>query len=724
MRSTHYALTALALAVSAGSAFAQDGAAQADGDTVLETTVVTGDWLLEPKKEKVLSHAGARTVIDRQEFEKRGASNIRDVLNEVPGVQVQDSNGTGGSDMSLNLGVRGLTSRLSPRSTVLMDGVPLSYAPYGGPQLSIFPLTLGAVESVDVIRGAGSVRYGPQNVGGIINFTTRPIPEKSTALVSNTSEISGENGHVKSMPSVFVGGTSDNGFGGAILYSGIHGEGYRSGSDRSDIDDILLKGKYTISDTDDISLNLHHYEGEGRMPGGLTPQEYDDDPYQTTRKYDMFGGHRTDVSLRYQHDDGVNSFDVLTYYVDTFRTSGVEKRDDNGKYSLAMAPRNFHYFGIEPRYSRLFIGDDVTQEVTVGYRYLEESNAEKDVRTLSNDIRAIGGNPYSLARYTRQTSSGGTRANAFYIDDRIDIGNWTITPGVRYEMIDTHNTITEFQDANGAQPGAFKSSRTPKVSYNEALPTLSIAYRINDYWSVFTNAGISFGPMQYNQLADGTDGLSPEKAKTYEIGTHYESDDWSAEVTAFYIDFDEEMFLDKPTAGDSQWTNLGATKHHGVETSVHHDFSDLTPTLGGLLSAYASYTYTEATYEAGAFKGYDLPFYSQHVGSVGANYQRDRWNFSADVSANSKQHSPGTVKAGSKYITDEDETGRYGDIPGYGTVGVRAAYQVLKDESNSSVAIGVRNLFDKNYFTRSTDNNGGKFMGQPRTFYVSASIPL
>ena len=50
-------------------------------------------------------------------------------------VQVQDSNGTGGSDVSLNIGVRGLTARLSPRSYVLMDGVPVSYAPYGQPQV-------------------------------------------------------------------------------------------------------------------------------------------------------------------------------------------------------------------------------------------------------------------------------------------------------------------------------------------------------------------------------------------------------------------------------------------------------------------------------------------------------------------------------------------------------------------------------------------------------------
>lgn len=44
--------------------------------------------------------------------------------------------------------------------------MPAAVAPYGQPQLSMMPLSIGNLESIDVVRGAGSVRYGPQNVGG------------------------------------------------------------------------------------------------------------------------------------------------------------------------------------------------------------------------------------------------------------------------------------------------------------------------------------------------------------------------------------------------------------------------------------------------------------------------------------------------------------------------------------------------------------------------------
>ena len=700
--------------------YAQEASAQKAGAadaTELEAITITGNWLDQPNSEKVLKHPGARTIVSQEQFEARGAFDVRDALNQVPGVQVQDSSGTGGSDVSLNLGVRGLTSRLSPRSTVLMDGIPLSYAPYGQPQLSLFPLALGNVETIDVVRGAGSVRYGPQNVGGIINFVTHPIPEDFTARFSSGAEVTGNNGNVKATPSFLIGGTNDDGLGGAFLYSGIHGQGYRESNDRTDIDDFIVKGKYELSDNDTLSTQFHHYEGEGKMPGGLTTAEFAADPYQSTRKYDDFSGRRNDVSLRYQHNDGDNNFEILGYYVNSFRGSHVEQQGTGASaklYRLTSAPRDYEYFGIEPRYSRVFDTGDISHEVTVGYRYLWEQSSEVAARTAYYN-RATGIDPYSLAMNTYQTSDGGTTAHAFYIDDKIEIGDWTITPGVRYEIISTHNDVTNLAG------GVVTSAISPSIDAREVLPTISASYKINDSWSVFSNVGVSFGPQQYSQLASTTDGLHPEKATTYEIGTHYEGDSWKAELTAFYIDFDKELYLSRSIVGDGMWTDLGATKHQGIEAAAQYDLGSLVSALEGV-SIYGNYTFTEATYEAGAFKGKDLPFYSRNFGTIGASYRYDDWVFNADVMAQSKQRSPGTATDGATYVTQEDATGRLGDIPGYGIVNLRLAYQPEDKKNAPKLAFGVKNLFDKVYFTRSTDNNGGKFVGQPRTFFVNASI--
>ena len=190
---------------------------------------VAGSWLGTGLHDSVKRFAGARTVVDRQRIEASGAASIGDAMRRIPGVQVTDNSGTAGSSVSLNIGVRGLTGRYSPRSTVLLDGVPLAVAPYGQPQLSFAPTSLSNIESIDVVRGGGAVRYGPQNVGGIINFSTRAIPSEAglhgEAGVRYTAYDHG--GGDSAQYNAFLGGTGDNGLGAALLYSGQDGRGWR-----------------------------------------------------------------------------------------------------------------------------------------------------------------------------------------------------------------------------------------------------------------------------------------------------------------------------------------------------------------------------------------------------------------------------------------------------------------------------------------------------------------
>lgn len=699
----------LCLSASGRAAEPQPAAPAGPGDT-LQTVTVVGNWLEQPNETKVLEHPGARSIADRQTIEESGATNVRDVLRRMPGVQVQDSNGTGGSDISLNVGVRGLASRLSPRSTVLLDGIPLAVAPYGQPQLSLAPVSLGNIDTVDVVRGAGSVRYGPQNVGGIINFVTRPIPDSFAAQASVETEVASHGGNVKTMPSVFIGGTNDKGLGGALLYSGVHGDGYRRGNDTVDIDDLMLKGAYRISATDQITASYHYYEARADMPGGLTAAQYAADPFQSTRPFDTFAGRRNDFSLKYAHQDNTRKFEVLTYYTDSFRGSQIESEGTGanaGRRRLASFPRHYHTFAVEPRYSQLFRGANMSHEISVGYRFLREASDEQASRTAfyvpgSTDATALPSPMY-------QWRSGGTTANAVYIDDTINIGNWTITPGLRYEMI--RSNITD----------QFTGRRTD-IKSDEPLPSIAVMYHVSDQWKLFANAGVSFGPLQYFQIAQTTNGLTPEKAKTYEIGTHFNTSGWGGELTLFNIDFDDELQLRGGTMGaPDAWTNLGATRHRGIESSVRYDFGTLSKALAGL-SAYAGYTYTEATYNFGAFAGRDLPFYSRHVGTLGLRYTRDRWTINLDGFAQSRQHSPGDPTDGTPYQTAESANGALGDIPGYSLVHMRVGYDFGKSMQNLKLAFGVKNLFDRRYFTRSTDNNLGKYVGMPRTFYVQATL--
>ena len=85
----------------------------------LAPVTVQSDWLGPPTEESVKAYTGARTVLEKEDLEERGALNLEDALRRVPGVQVLDETGTG---ILPNIGVRGLNPLRSERLQILVDG--------------------------------------------------------------------------------------------------------------------------------------------------------------------------------------------------------------------------------------------------------------------------------------------------------------------------------------------------------------------------------------------------------------------------------------------------------------------------------------------------------------------------------------------------------------------------------------------------------------------------
>ncbi|USA45648.1 TonB-dependent siderophore receptor [Acinetobacter sp. C26M] len=686
----------------ATTTFAEDNLANTTQTLATISIQAEGNWLEQANAKKVLNHSGARTVVDQQALEARGITSVKEALRTVPGIQASENSGTSGSDASLSIGVRGLVSRFSPRSQLMIDGVPLAVAPYGQPQLSLAPTTLGNMESIDVVRGAGSVRFGPQNVGGIINFNTRSIPEHFAANIGMTTEIA-ENGNLKVNPNLFVGTTLDNGLGLALLYSGVNGDGYRDQNDYSNINDLRLKASYALDDYSSIEANLHRYEAKVDMPGGLTPAQYAQNPYQSLRNHDYMEGNRNDISLKYNYKKDNNAFEVLTYHLDSYRDAGVERL---GSSVYQTAPRDYKVTAIEPRYSHAFPLGNTLNEVSVGYRYLKETSRESvDRASYNNDT-----GPRDFYGWTK--ADGDTEAHAFYVDNRTDLGAWSLTPGLRFERIKINENMYKLNRDYSVLNGV-NASKT----YDSLLPSFAVMYKANEQWNIFANYGKSFAPFQYSQMTNtdsngaylAMNGLNPEKADNYEIGTHYLDDYLSLEFTLFYIDFADQLKRDDAT---QTYTNLGATKHKGAELGLKYNLGAINDTLANV-SVYANTTYTKATASAGQDSGNDLDFYSNWIGNAGIDYKYDQWTFNTNVYAQSSQ-----VAAGK-----DDATGRYGNIPGYGIVGMRAAYDFTNTSlSGLKVGLGVKNLFNQEYYTRSSDQVGGIYAGPSRTYYLQTSF--
>src|SRR5438477_642203 len=66
--------------------------------------------------------------------------------------------------------VQGLNSRV----LLTVDGVPMNQGDRGGIDWDL--LAVDEVESVDILKGAGSSLYGSAALGGVVNVTTRDVP--------------------------------------------------------------------------------------------------------------------------------------------------------------------------------------------------------------------------------------------------------------------------------------------------------------------------------------------------------------------------------------------------------------------------------------------------------------------------------------------------------------------------------------------------------------------
>ncbi|GFM78073.1 TonB-dependent receptor [Pseudomonas cichorii] len=664
------------------------------GPVELGASTIVGDWLGEAQQTNVFEHPGARDVIRREEFERNGSTNAREVLNHIPGVNAPENNGTGSHDMALNFGIRGLNPRLASRSTVLMDGIPVPFAPYGQPQLSLAPISLGNMDAVDVVRGGGAVRYGPQNVGGIVNFVTRAIPDEPTLKGSVQTEISPSSSQdgFKKTGNLLLGGTAENGLGGAILYSGVRGSDWREHSD-TQIDDLILKGKYQIDDANSLNAMAQYYEGEAEMPGGLSVADYDADPYQSTRLKDKFWGRRTLANFGYRYEQDARVFTANTFFTKTLRSGYLEQGN-----IVTLSPREYWVRGFETRFSQGFALGESWHEVGIGYRYINESGHE----VRYNETTASQIMPSTSSTQDRDTR-GYTDAKAFYIDDRIDIGKWTITPGIRYEMIDTAQSNNQ---TNVKYQG----------DYNTALPALNVLYHVTDTWNLYANTEGSFGSVQYSQMPNRVNGgeVQPEKARTWELGTRYDNGVLRAEIGAFLINFDNQYDTNQT---DNRIIARGETRHQGIESSINYALSDLNPALDAY-EVYASYAFVDATIrEDGPNKGNRVPFSSRHKGTLGVRYTEGPWKLNLDSSFQSDQF------ADNANTVAESASGNNGKIPGYMLFSTRAAYDFGPQLSDLNVAVGVKNIFNREYFTRSfDDNNRGKYVGEPRTVYLQTSV--
>ncbi len=124
-------------------------------------------------------------VFTKNDFQTHGFNTLQDVLNAVPGIQVQEYRA--GHQLPW---IRGVQARYNNKILLLIDGEPMRDSYYGNFNIDEM-IPLEKIEKIEVLNGPGSVLYGANSFAGVINISTKS--EGSSARVAygsfNTTEV-------------------------------------------------------------------------------------------------------------------------------------------------------------------------------------------------------------------------------------------------------------------------------------------------------------------------------------------------------------------------------------------------------------------------------------------------------------------------------------------------------------------------------------------------------
>lgn len=122
--------------------------------------------IVSQQEEAVITAPAIVSSYSRREMEQLGLYSLKDIIDFVPGIQVnEDING------NTPIQVRGLVDSFNQKILFLLNGVPYWMPSHG--EFPLYGIPFESIEKLEIIRGPGSVIYGTNASAGVINIVTR-----------------------------------------------------------------------------------------------------------------------------------------------------------------------------------------------------------------------------------------------------------------------------------------------------------------------------------------------------------------------------------------------------------------------------------------------------------------------------------------------------------------------------------------------------------------------
>ncbi|MEM7700018.1 MAG: TonB-dependent receptor plug domain-containing protein, partial [Verrucomicrobiota bacterium] len=430
--------------------------------------------VIEGGAEATFELPGSGFFITSQDIRDQNYVNVNRVLAKVPGVYVREEDGFGNFP---NISIRGVDGTRSEKVTIMEDGILQAPAPYSAPSAYYSP-NIARMAGVEILKGSSQVAYGPHTTGGVINFLSTPIPDSEQLYFRGTYGSNGNfqlHGHYGNIVETAIGRV---GFLAELYYKGS--DGFRTidgstlagvaASDRSGFGlieptikvrwepntalDQSFEFKWGMTDLDADETYLGLTEGDlfatpYRRYFGSFLDNISTEQHRTYLKWNAALNDDLDVQIAaYYNSFERDWFKIRRVNGSSLHTTLLGNNAGNLATLQGLAPgtlgyrhnaRSYYSQGIQGSTEYRFNIGSIENTLDFGVR----EHRDQIRRFQENTDIVFGNGTYRVV--DRGPGSGGNRvqeveSTAVWLQDTIEIGSLTISPGARYEHSELHNT--------------------------------------------------------------------------------------------------------------------------------------------------------------------------------------------------------------------------------------------------------------------------------------------
>jgi Fe(3+) dicitrate transport protein len=659
---------------------------------------------------------------------------MRQVMAKVPGIHIWESDPSG---IQIGIAARGLSPNRSWEFNVRQNGYDISSDPFGYPEAYYTP-QLNSVQRLEVVRGAGSLQYGPQ-FGGLVNFILKDGSEIKKPFQYESQQTVGSFGLFNSYNA--IGGQNEKAHYYAF-WDHRKGNGFRENSGFT-VNTAFANYSWKINKKLKLGFEFTHFDYLSQQPGGLTDMQFNRDAYKSVRNRNWFEVNWNMAALNL--DYAINETSRLNIKV--FGMTG-----DRNSIGFMQAPNVADTINAATmQYNNRRVDIDQYRNVGAEARYITEYSIGKTKQTLSAGIRYFRGRTNRFQNGRGDTGSDYnlnilapyptdlnflTVNTAFFAENIFRIGkNFILIPGFRVEHIgNTANGRVNLTGNTEVKVGNENRRR------QFILPGVGAEYHIG-MTEIYANYSQSYRPALFSDLTANptTDIIDQnlEDAKGYNIDLGYRGrikDYLFFDVSGYILQYNNRIGLIAQQRLDGGFynfrTNVGDSKSMGVEALV-----EFSPTKVwfknskyGHLTFYTSIAYIQARYEDFRIvsrQGNNLVetnLKNKRVENAPENIIRTGLTYTKKGLTITTQYS-----YVSEAFSDANNTltptinGVNGLIPSYNLVDLSGTY---KFNEKLFLKSGINNLFGEKYFTRRASGypGPGLMVAEPRNFFVTVGV--